>query len=422
MKIVMFTNTFTPHVGGVANSVEAFSREFRRTGHRVLVVAPEFPDMPEDEEDVLRVAALQEFNGSDFSFPMPAPRGLRRRLEAFGPEIVHSHHPFLLGDTALRVAAERDLPIVFTHHTLYERYTHYVPGDSPRMKRAAIELAVGYCELASAVIAPSRSIADLLIERGVDTPIEVIPTGVDLERYGSGNGERFRQRAGIPADAFLVGHLGRLAPEKNVPLLAEALSQFLAEHPTAWGVIVGEGPSRAAIESAAEGSGVADRLRLRGRLQLPEVADAYAAMDAFLFASTTETQGMVLTEAMAAGTPVVAIDASGVREVVVDGENGYLLEREDASELAAALARLVEGDPEELPRLRNGALATADEFSLPRTAERTLALYERLLRERPSPLRTESSLWQKARARLAEEWEIARKTMHALGETLRPES
>jgi glycosyltransferase involved in cell wall biosynthesis len=415
----MMTNTFRPHVGGVARSVEAFAGEFRNRGHEVLVVAPEFPDTPEGEEWVVRVPAVQRFNGSDFSFPVPAPGQLRDRLDDFRPQVVHSHHPFLLGDTALRVAAERSLPIVFTHHTMYELYTHYVPGDSARMKRGAIELAVGYCNLCDAVIAPSESIAEILRERGVTTQIEAIPTGIDLELYGGGDGPAFRRRVRLPEAAFVVGHLGRLAPEKNVPLVAEAMARFLERAPAARALVVGEGPSLDGLVETFEERGLGDRLHLVGRLEARDVADAYAAMDAFLFASTTETQGMVVAEAMAAGVPVVAVDAPGVREVVVDRENGRLLPAQDADALAGALAWVAES--ERGSRLMRGAADTVCELSLARTAERVLDLYSSLRAARLAEESVEDSLWQKARARLAEEWKIARNVAHALGETLRPE-
>ncbi len=141
MNILMMTNTYLPHTGGVARSVAWFSEEYRRQGHRVLVVAPTFPHAPAEEPDVIRLPAIQNFNGSDFSVRLPAPGLLVGALDRFEPEIVHSHHPFLTGDTALRVASSRNLPLVFTHHTMYEHYTHYVPGDSPPLRRLSERLA-----------------------------------------------------------------------------------------------------------------------------------------------------------------------------------------------------------------------------------------------------------------------------------------
>ena len=163
MNIALLTNTFTPHVGGVARSVDAFAKAYRELGHHVLVVAPEFDDAPEYETDVFRIPAIQHFNGSDFSVVLTVPSELSDYMEEFKPDIIHSQHPFLLGWTAVRMARMLDLPLVFTHHTLYEQYTHYVPGYSPGMKRFIIELSTRYANLTDQVFAPSESIHDLLI-------------------------------------------------------------------------------------------------------------------------------------------------------------------------------------------------------------------------------------------------------------------
>lgn len=191
MNILMVTNTYTPHVGGVAKSVATLTESYRQLGHRVLVIAPEFENMPEYETDVIRVPAIQNFNGSDFSVRLPIPGYVSVSLDEFCPDIVHSHHPFLLGHAALLVAASFDVPLVFTHHTMYEQYTHYVPLDSPQLKRFVVQLATGYANLSDRVIAPSQSLAKILKERGVETTIEVIPTGVDAQKSSQGNGSAY---------------------------------------------------------------------------------------------------------------------------------------------------------------------------------------------------------------------------------------
>ena len=328
MRILMMTNTFTPHVGGVARSVESFTTTYRQLGHPVLVVAPEFDNMPGEEIDVVRIPAIQNFNGSDFSVVLPAPGFLRSAVEAFEPDIVHSHHPFLIGSTALRLARQFSLPIVFTHHTMYEQYTHYVPGDSETLKRFVINLSTRYANLCDHVFAPSASIAAVLRKREVVAPIDVVPTGVSLELMSKGNGAAFRTVMGIPEDAFVIGHVGRLAPEKNLGLLTDAVVAFLKSDSRACFLLVGWGPSRAPLWRAFREAGLAERLYETGVLTHPILASAYQAMDLFAFASKSETQGMVLIEANAAGVPVVALNAPGVREVVVDGENGRLLAEE----------------------------------------------------------------------------------------------
>ncbi len=416
MNILMMTNTFTPHVGGVARSVETFSQAYRYIGHRCLVVAPTFSDKPAREIDVLRVPAVQHWNGSDFSMPLPIPHLLTRSLEDFEPDLIHAHHPFLLGDTALRLSAQYDVPVVFTHHTMYEKYTHYVPGDSPRMQRFAIDLAVGYANLCDAVIAPSETIAEILRARGVTTRVEVIPTGIDPVCFQAGDGAATRAELGIPPGAVVVGHVGRLAPEKNLEFLSEAMATFVATTKGAHALVAGDGPSRDCLTAAFARRGLADRFHLLGHLDLPHLAGVYRAMDVFAFASQSETQGMVLVEAMAAGVPVVAVDAPGVREVLRDGNNGRLLAHQRREEFVAALIEIVRLRGEPRAGLERQLAATAKRFSMARTAMLAIDLYADLMIHGSKPKQVEGSTWATAVRRLHEEWKILKNVAHAVGD------
>ncbi len=415
MNIVMLTNTYTPHVGGVTRSVEAFAAEYRHRGHRVLVVAPAFDDMPQDEADVLRIPAIQHFNGSDFSAVLPVSGLLSEALDAFRPDLVHAHHPYLLGMTALRVARYRELPLVFTHHTLYEQYTHYVPGDSPVLRRFVIELATRYANLCDQVFTPSESIAALLHSRGVEAPIAVVPTGVNVERFAQGDGAGFRKSLGISADVFVVGHLGRLAQEKNLVFLAEAATAFLKTQPSARFLLVGKGPSEADIRAIFEREGLSARLHVAGNLEARQLADAYHAMDVFAFASKSETQGMVLTEAMAAGVPVVGLDAPGVREVVRDQRNGRLLYEETAEAFASALQWVAGQASTERQALKQYARDTAEAFSMPRTAATALACYEALRAGALAERTEEDAQWEHVLHLIEAEWDILKGLAGAAG-------
>jgi len=418
MNILMLTNSYTPHVGGVARSVEQFASAFRDLGYRVVIVAPVFEGMPKYEDDVIRFPALQRFNGSDFSVPLPIPGRLRTILENTRFDIVHSHHPFLLGDTALRIAAMQNIPLVFTHHTSYDQYSHYIPGDSPRMKRFITELVTGYCNLCERVIAPSESVAEVLRLRGVKTQITIIPTGVNLDIFKQAKGEVTRRMLRIPDDAFVVGYVGRLAKEKNLDFLSYAVARFLELSPGAHFIVVGEGPARQEIEDIFMTSGLADRLHMTGVVQPPALPSIYDAMNVFAFASHSETQGMVLTEAMAAGVPVVALDASGVREVVRDQRNGRLLGREDLEEFVAALAWVANLGYEERKRVHEEARKTARGFSMDLSARITLALYYSLLGQRVSDKAAQSDHLSFLRRRIAREWEILRNLVHAAGDAI----
>jgi 1,2-diacylglycerol 3-alpha-glucosyltransferase len=417
MNIALLTNTFTPHVGGVARSVEAFATAYRELGHRVLVVAPEFEDAPEHETDVVRIPAMQHFNGSDFSVVLPVPSGLYDKMEEFNPDIIHSQHPFLLGMTAVRIARTLDLPLVFTHHTLYEQYTHYVPGDSPAMKRFIIELSTRYANLADQVFAPSESIRVMLIERGVTSPVLVVPTGVSVEHFAYGKGAGFLMKKHIPEDAFVVGHMGRLAPEKNLKFLARSVLTFMKEHGEAVFLLVGTGPSQETIEQLFAEAGMSARLYMCGVLVKDDLADALNAMSVFAFASKSETQGMVLTEAMAAGLPVVALDAPGAREVVEDASNGRLIREETEEAFAAALQWVYTRSHDEMRALIAAARATAETFSMATSARNALAAYENLLAD-PAIRRHEDELWDQIGARIKAEWDILKTLAQAGDEAL----
>jgi len=407
MNIVMFTNTFTPHVGGVARSIEAFTAEYRHRGHRVMVVAPIFPDMPTQEVDVVRIPAIQNFNASDFSVALPVPGLLTDKLYAFRPDIIHSHHPFLLGMTATRAAYYHRVPLVFTHHTLYEQYTHYVPGDSETMKRFVIELATRYGNLANQVFAPSESIRDLLHLRGVETPIAVVPTGVNLSDFEQGDGNAFRQQMGIPEDAFVVGHFGRLAPEKNLEFLAKSVAQFLQHNPQAHCLIIGTGPSERIVRQIFSRDNLSERLHMAGTLRQPALANALHAMNMFVFASKSETQGMVLTEAMATGLPVVALDAPGAREVVHDQVNGYLLKNNaTAGTFAAAIQTLADMSLDQFTSFQQAALETARSYSLQNCADKALACYASLIPDRSRYSSVEYDEWENLLNLIQGEWNI----------------
>jgi glycosyltransferase involved in cell wall biosynthesis len=424
LNVLTMTNTYLPHVGGVARSVASFTEALRRRGHRVVVVAPTFEDLPEKETDVVRVPAMQNFNGSDFSVRLPIPGLLTTALEGVPLDVVHSHHPFLLGDTALRVAALRDLPVVFTHHTMYEQYTHYVPGNSPALKTFVVELATEYANLCDHIIAPSASVAEVLRGRGVTTPITAVPTGIDPHRFARGDGAAARHKHGIPAGAFVVGHVGRLAPEKNLAFLARAVAGFLRSEENGWFFVVGNGPSREEIEAVFAERGLSSRLRLAGVMQGEDLADAYHAMDVFAFASQSETQGMVLAETMTAGVPVVAVDAPGVREVVKDGEDGRLLEREDEAAFAEALRWVAARGPDGRRALAAAARATAESFSLELCADSLLEVYGQLLTA-SRRARAEDNAWTQVLRRVETEWQLLSATVgaavKAIGATLAPE-
>ena len=421
MNICMFTNTYLPHVGGVARSVATFAEDLYRLGHRVLVIAPTFPvdtDSTGERYEVLRLPAIQNFNGSDFSLRIPHPFVINDKIEQFAPDVIHSHHPYLLGDAAIRAARTHDLPLVFTHHTLYEKYTHYVPLDSETLRRFVIQLSTEYANHCTRVVAPSLSVARLIRKRGVETVIEEIPTGVDVQFFSEARGEKIRQAHGIPQDALVIGHVGRLAPEKNLGYLAESVALFLESNREALFVVAGSGPSKKEIQRIFADRSLSGQLLMLGIVTGKDLADVYKAMDLFVFSSKSETQGMVLTEAMAAGTPVIALDASGAREVVQDGKNGRLL-AESAS--PKSFAQAIHGFTEDATRgkeWQREALKTADLFSRQTSADRLVRLYQSILGYRPDLKKDELVRWNSLLRRLRAEWELISEKTKAVAKVI----
>ncbi len=424
MKICMFTNTYLPHVGGVAKSVHTFTRNLREFGHEVLIVAPQFPNTdPKNDYNVYRLPAIQNFNGSDFSVHIPVPSHLKERLNGFKPDIMHTHHPFLLGDTALRAARQHNVPLIFTHHTRYEEYTHYVPFDSRILKRFVINLSTQYANMCNRVIAPSKSIARLIAKRGVNTPISEIPTGIDPIFFQRGDGKEKRKMLNIPEDAFVLGHLGRLAPEKNLGFLAEAAADFMAKNEDAYFLVAGNGPEKQKIQDIFFRKKIYSRLILAGTQTGENLYSVYRAMDIFIFSSFSETQGLVIAEAMAASLPVIALDAPGVREVVEDGGNGRLLPGESKkSDFVQAIQELYLS-PEKTKSMREKARQTAAELTHDKCSRKLEELYAEAMRNHAyEQKKPDLKTWEGLQKSLAAEWDLLTQKTNAILSAVYPES
>ncbi len=376
MRIVMMTNTYFPIVGGLEQSVYSFSQEFRRLGHEVLIVTPTFQGMPIEEPGVIRIPAFQKFSGSIFSVNFPASRLLTHLMEEFAPDIVHSHCPFFMGDFALRLSRQHAIPLIFTYHCMFEQYVHDWPVQNEGVKRFIVKLAAGYANMVDRVIVPTESVQEILLKRGVKTPMSVIPTGVDVAHFSKGDGKAFRQKNQIPLEAKVIGHAGRLAPEKNLDFLINCMVEALKKDPKIHALIVGKGPAEKMIQDTFKEAGLKDRLHLVGVLHYQELVDAYFAMDLFAFASLSETQGIVLIEAMAAGVPVVALDAPGARDVVEDRKNGRLLDQMDQQSYADALLSVLNSSPEESKIMEEAARVTAQKYTINISAKHMLEIYE----------------------------------------------
>jgi len=406
MNILMMTNTYFPMVGGLEQSVYSFSEAFKSLGHEVLIVTPAFGGAPQEEPGVIRIPAFQKFGGTVFSVNFPISGLLERYMKKFVPDMVHSHGPFFMGDLALRLSRQHAIPLVFTYHCMFEQYVHYWPVQNEVVKRFMIKLAAGYSNLVDQVIVPSESVQDILVKRGVKAPIEVIPTGIDAQHFSKGDGIAFRKLHQIPLDALVVGHAGRLSPEKNLGFLTNCMVGLLKGDPRVHALIVGHGPSQDLIKNAFKAAGLDNRLHLTGVLRYQDLVDAYFAMDVFAFASLSETQGIVLIEAMAAGLPVVALDAPGVREVVEDYHNGRLLNEMDERSFIDALIWSLSRTSEELQTIKQIVRMTVQKYPIMSVAKHALEVYDKIRSRRSVSLGKKNSSRYLVQWRMKTEWDI----------------
>lgn len=416
----MFTNVFRPKVGGVTRSVETFTERFMQRGNEVLIIAPSFEGATEDEPGVVRVPAMHDVL-HDYSLPMAYPGMLQDIIADHPPDIIHAHHPFFLGTSAHKVAATLNIPIVYTHHTRFDAYGPYFPRENGFLHNFVVALAIQFANVCDAVVAPGTFVRDMLRSGGVAAPIHIIPTGVDVPRFAHGNGAAIRARFGIPADAAVVGYLGRISAEKNLDFLDAAVTQLLQKLPHARFLVTGGGPYEDSLHEHFEAAGLADRVHTTGMLAGQDLVDAYYAMDVFAFASHSETQGMVVTEALAAGVPVVAIKASGVEDVLQDNRQGRLLTEPDEQAFAAALAEVLTMTPEERLALSANCRVTAEAWSIERSTDEMLTLYTDLIAQHPrSPTREADfvAAWDAFGRRMQDELALWKTTTAAFQDAL----
>ena len=301
------------------------------------------------------------------------------RLKAAQFDLVHIHTPFIAHYAGQALARRLGVPVVASYHTFFEQYLDkYVPlVPGAWMRYVARRFSAAQCGDVDALAVPSEAMLEVLTRYGVRTTAEVVPTGIDLRKFGSGDGAAFRRRYGIASDRPLLVHVGRLAFEKNCDFLLHMLARVRVAVPDALLVIAGEGPARRQLEALARRLGIADQVRFLGYLSRDgSLEDCYAAGDAFVFASHTETQGLVLLESLALGTPVIATAEMGTREVLRDGE-GCLIARDDVEDFAEKTVQVLT-EPSLHASLKARARPYAQRWSARAMAERMLALYGRV--------------------------------------------
>ncbi len=380
MRVLFVSDVYFPRVNGVSTSIRTFRGDLASLGVETLLVAPAYPDAPQDEDPtVIRVPSGgvpldpedRRFHGGPLKRTLNA--GLAARVD-----LVHIHTPFIAHYAAVKFARRHGLPVVATYHTFFEDYLHHYVPILPRPigRRLARRFTLSQCDDVAALISPSAPMRDALLEYGVQTPIEVLPTGLPAMSYVRGDGARFRRKFDLPAARPVVLYVGRVAYEKNIDFLLRTFVRVLAQRPEALFVIAGEGPARDHLVKLARSLRIEASVRFIGYLdRSTDLPDCYAAGDVFAFASRTETQGLVLLEAMAQGTPVVSIAELGTRSILTPGCGAFVVPEDEvrfAEGIFAALA--LRADDARRQELR----AHAESWASQAMARKLIGFYEKV--------------------------------------------
>jgi len=381
MHVLMISDVYFPRINGVSTSIATFRAGLAALDVRTTLIAPAYAEgavePTGDPVGTVRVPAWQvPLDPEDRLMRPAALGGTMRHIDASGVDLVHVQTPFLAHRAGVRYARRHRLPVLETYHTHFEEYFHHYLPWLPRgaLRRAARAISRRQCNSVDTVIAPSPAMRDLLGGYGVERPIEILPTGLDLSLFEQGDGALFRREHGIPTERPVLLIVSRVAHEKNIDFLIDVVDRMRGEIPDVLLVIAGEGPAEEHLREAVRERAL-DRnvlfvgyLDRRGALQ-----DCYRASDLFVFASRSETQGLVLLEALALGVPVLALAELGTREIVLP-QRGAVVAPDEAGKFAALAIKLLR-DPARRARLSAEGREFAREWGSAEAAKRLREIY-----------------------------------------------
>jgi glycosyltransferase involved in cell wall biosynthesis len=344
MRILMISDVYHPRVNGVSTSISTFRHFLEGKGHEVTLIVPDYPGHTETDPNIWRVAGYYLPRDPEDRLLLPAGiMKLASRIAEADFDLIHIHTPFAAHRAGVRLARMLGIPVVETYHTYFEAYLHHYVPFLPEglLKRYARHMTRRQARAVDRLIVPSSALHDVMTSYGVEGDIEILPTGLDLTEFSDGNRERFCRKYGIDPGRRLLVYVGRVAFEKNIDMLLGVLARVRQTHPDVLLVIAGEGPARSHLKRLCRERDLEDSVCFVGYLKRgSDLWDCYSSGEVFVFASTTETQGLVLLEAMALGVPVVGVPALGARDVLKEGE-GALTAPAEFVPFAAAVERLL---------------------------------------------------------------------------------
>jgi 1,2-diacylglycerol 3-alpha-glucosyltransferase len=348
MNILFISDVFFPRVNGVSTSINTFATELRALGHQVTLIAPSYTDEDKQEEWIVRVPSHKiYFDPEDRLMNFGKLKALLPWIRDKHFDVIHIHTPFTAHYVGIHFGKKLDIPVVETYHTFFEDYLHHYLPFIPQFisRKLARTISRRQCNAVDGIVSPSKPMLDVLKQYGIKTPAEVVATGLDDSSFARVDGEHFRMSHDIPLAQPMLLFVGRVAHEKNIGFLLEMHLELIKKHPDALLVITGEGPAEESIKHSIDKLYISNKVRMIGYLDRShELIACYKAADIFVFASKSETQGLVLLEAMAQGTAVVAIAELGTKSILIEGE-GVLIAKDDINDFADKVSVLLSDAP-----------------------------------------------------------------------------
>lgn len=376
MHVALFSDCYRPRINGVVTSLISLKTGLEKLGHRVTLIAPSYPNQDDTEPGIVRLNAFSFPTWPEDRAALPLPLSAMRALRSADFDVVHIHTPFNLGVLGWWTASRLKKPMVFTHHTLWEEYSHYLPLVPVWLGKWLAKVICNYFfTRARAIVAPSQDIASQIERLGFGTKTWVAPTGIETALFEGGNPLPVHRELGLQKDAALFIYVGRLAREKSIDFLLQAFAVVVRERPEARFAIVGGGPEQATLEKLTAQLGLQKSVIFLGYRPRAALKNYLAAARLFVFASETETQGLVLLEAAAAGLPVLAIRASGVNEAVHEGVSGLLCDSGELEKYTRAMLDFAQ-HPERREQFSAAARKWSRNFSAEASANRIAQVYE----------------------------------------------
>jgi len=382
----MISDVYFPRINGVSTSIQTFRQRLIHKGHEVVLLAPDYKlDHDDDDENIIRIPSTKViFDPEDRLMHTGPIRKLTASLKSREFDIIHIQTPFVAHYLGLHLSRELDVACIETYHTFFEEYLYnYVPLLPKNWLRAlARKISVRQCNSVDHVVVPSTAMQEVLEDYGVTTDTSILPTGIEAESFKPGDGARFRHKYNIAADRPVLLNVSRIAHEKNIDFLIRMLTHVWQEIPDALLIIAGDGPAKRHLQRLARSLGLDNNILFIGYLDRnTELKDCYCSADIFVFSSRTETQGLVLLEAMALGNPVISTAVMGTKDIL-QADAGALIAGEDEVKFACKVTRLLAND---LQRKSLGEQARnyTRQWSADIMADRLLNLYYNIIGTTP---------------------------------------